>query len=83
MEFFDHCLEAAFFNVGVDLCGRDIGVPEEFLDHAQVGASAQQVRGKAVAHEVWIDIRFDARSGGVLFDELADAWGGEFFSPDR
>ena len=53
------------------------------MNDAQVRATAEQVRGKAMAHEVGIDIRFDAGAGGVLFDELADAGSGELFSPDR
>jgi hypothetical protein len=82
VEFFDHGLEAAFFDVGVDLRSRDVGVAEEFLNDAQVGATAEQMRGETVAHEVGIDICFDASAGGVLFDELADAGSGELFSPD-
>ena len=69
--------------MGVDLGGGDVRVAEEFLNNAQVGSTAEEVSGEAVAHEVGIDIRFDASAGGVLFDELADAWGGELFAPDR
>lgn len=82
VEFFDHGLEAAFFDVGVNLRGRDVGVAEEFLNDAQVGAAAEQVGGEAVAHKMGVDIRFDTGAGGVLFDELADAGSGELFSPD-
>ena len=83
VELFDYCFEAAFFNVGIDLSGRYVRMAEQFLDDAQIGSAAQKVRGKAVAHQVWIDICFDARTGGVLFDELADARCRELFSSDR
>ena len=83
VEFFDHGLETAFFDVGVDLRRRDVGVAEEFLNDAEVGPAAEEVGGEAVAHEVRINIRFDAGACCVLFDELADAGGGELFAPDR
>ena len=83
VEFFDHRLEGALFDVGVDLRGRDVRMAEQLLNDAQVGTAAEEVRGEAVAHEVRIDIRFDASAGRVLFDELADAGGGELFAPDR
>ena len=82
VEFFDYCLETAFFDVGVDLRGRDVRVAEQFLNDAEVGAAAEEVCGEAVTHEVGIDIRIDAGAGGVLFDELADAGCRELFSPD-
>ena len=83
VEFFDHGLEAAFFDVSVDLRGRDVGMAEELLNDAEVGTAAEQVGGEAVAHKMGVDIRFDTGAGGVLFDELADAGGGELFAPDR
>lgn len=83
VEFFDHRLKAALFDVGVNLRGRDVRVAEQFLNDAEIGSTAEQMGGETVAHEVRIDIRFDPGAGGVLFDELADAGSGELFSPDR
>jgi hypothetical protein len=39
-------------DVGVDLRGRDVGVAEQQLHHAQVGAVVEQVRGEGVAQHV-------------------------------
>ena len=41
-------LEAAEVHMGIDLGCCDAGVPEEFLNDAQVGASFEQVRGEAM-----------------------------------
>ena len=83
MEFFEDGPEPAFFDMGVDLGGGDVGMAEQFLDDAQVGASAEQMGRKAVAHEVGIDIRFDARACGVLLDELPNPLGSELFPAHR
>jgi hypothetical protein len=55
----------------------------DFLKSVEIGSTAEQMGGETVAHEVRIDIRFDPGAGGVLFDELAYARGGELFAPDR
>ena len=39
-------------DVGVALRGRDVAVPEQLLDRAQVGATVEQVGGEAVAQRV-------------------------------
>ena len=49
VELLVHGVEAALVDVGVDLGGGDVGVAEEFLDDAEVGAAAEQVGGEAVA----------------------------------
>ena len=36
----------------VDLRGRDIGMPQDFLQHAQVGTSREHVGGKGVAQRM-------------------------------
>jgi hypothetical protein len=36
-------------DLGVPLRGRQLDVPEQFLDGAQVGAALEQVRGERVA----------------------------------
>ena len=69
--------EAFLVDVGVDLGGSDVGVAEEFLDDAQVGAVLQEVGGERVAEEVWVDVGFDAGEPGAVADDLADAFGGE------
>src|SRR5262245_48500553 len=44
--------EAGGIDVGVALCGRKAGVPQELLDGAKVAAGAQEVRGEGVAERM-------------------------------
>jgi hypothetical protein len=41
-----HSLQARLIHVRIDLGGGNIGMPEHFLDNAQVGSIAQQMRGE-------------------------------------
>src|SRR5680860_409621 len=52
----------------IDLGGRDRGVPQQLLHHADVGASAQQVRRKRVAQRVWRYVFDSGALGGGLDD---------------
>ncbi len=49
-------LEALLIHMGIDLCGGNVGVPEEFLDDPQVCAVLKQVSGKRVAEQVRVDV---------------------------
>jgi hypothetical protein len=49
MMFGMQLLQPLTSDVRVDLRGRDVGVTEEELHHAQVGAVVDEVRGKGVA----------------------------------
>lgn len=42
--------------VRVELRCGDIGVPEQFLNHAKVGAAIKEVRRKRVAQCVWMNL---------------------------
>jgi hypothetical protein len=44
-------------DVGVDLRGGDVGVAQQQLHHAQVGAVVDEVRGEGVAQRVRRDRR--------------------------
>ena len=46
-------LDEFLVDVRIYLRGADIRVPEEFLQHAQVHACLQAVRGKAVPEGMW------------------------------
>ena len=63
--------EAVAVDVGVDLRGGDVGMAQEVLDDAEVGAAREQVRGEGVAQEVGVDV-LQARGVGVLADDLPD-----------
>lgn len=45
-------LQALARNMRVDLGGGNIGVPQQHLNHAQIGAMLQQVGGKGVPQGV-------------------------------
>ena len=57
--------------MGIDLRGGDVGMAEQRLEHAEVGAARQQMRGKGVAQHVRADpIGRDARVSGHCADDL-------------
>ena len=60
VEFAVDVAEAAAGYVGVDLGGADVGVAEEFLDDAEVGAMLEEVGGEAVAQHMRRDVAIDA-----------------------
>ena len=43
-------------DVRVDHGGLDVGVAEQFLHGADVGAELQQMRGEGVTQRVWLDL---------------------------
>lgn len=53
----------------VDLGGGDIGVAEEGLDGAEVGAVAQQIGGERMADSVGSNLFGNAGFDGVVFDD--------------
>ena len=53
----------------VDLRRCDTGVPEHFLDRAQVRPTAQQVRRKRVPQQVWFHVLHDAGPTRVFLDD--------------
>ena len=62
-------LQSGPVDMGVDLSRRDVGVPQQLLHHAEVGAPDQQVRGKAVPQHVRMDMA-EPRGGRVALDDL-------------
>ena len=57
----------------VDLRCRNVRVAEKFLDDPQISAPAEQMRGKTMAHQVGVNMRFNASARRVLSDELPNA----------
>ena len=51
VKFFMNRVESLLIDVSIDLRGGDIGMAEQFLNDAQVGATAEQVGSEAVAQE--------------------------------
>src|SRR6476660_3089036 len=63
MQVAHHGARTLVEHVRVDLRGRDVRVPEQFLNHAQVGPILQQVARESVAQDVRADeIGPDSRS---------------------
>lgn len=63
-----HFAEGFVREVGVDLRRRDVGVAEEFLHGAEVGAVHEEVRREAVAEFVRVDALCDAGFLGTRGD---------------
>lgn len=76
VEFFVDVAEVGVGDVGVDLGGGDVGVAEEALDGADVGAVHEEVSGEGVSEGVRGDVFGDAGGFSVFFDDALDAAGG-------
>src|SRR4051794_13385661 len=77
MEAMMHGLEPLLIDMRVDLRGGDIRMSEHLLDDAQVGAVAQQVRGKRMPQQVRVNVNAHAGELRDLFHNLPDAHRGE------
>ena len=64
-------LEVRAVDVGVDLRGGDVGMPENLLDHTQVGPALKQMRGEGVAQRVGMQ-PLDADALPRLGDDAVD-----------
>jgi hypothetical protein len=70
-------VESLLIDVGIDLSGSDIRMTEQFLNDAEVGATAEQVGSEAVTQEVRVQADGQSGRGGALFDDLPRALGGQ------
>ena len=68
---------ASVEDMGIDHCGFDVFVAEEFLDGADVVAILQQVGGEGVAKGMGADALGDASLAGGLFDGFVQTAGVE------
>lgn len=59
-------------DVGVDLSGADVGVAEERLDRAEVGAVDEEVGGEGVAEGVGGNVFGNACDTDVFVDDAFD-----------
>src|SRR5436190_12808253 len=80
MRFVVGLFEAIGSDVGVDLSGDEVGVAEEFLDAAKIGAGIEHVCGVTVAEFVGGQVRIETGGGEVALEaELDEArihWSG-------
>src|SRR5262245_45120821 len=56
MQVAHQALESFLQHMRVDLRGRDVGMTEQRLHHAQVGAVLQQMAGKSMAQHMRADL---------------------------
>lgn len=76
MKTFVNFAEMGVGDVGVNLGGGDVGVAEERLDGAKIGAIHEEVSGEAVAEGVGSDVLGDTGFTSILLDDAFDrAWG--------
>ena len=68
-----HGFQTLLIDMRINLGRGNIGMTEHFLNDAQIGAIAEQVRGKTVPKQMRIDIFFQARLSGNSFYDLPDA----------
>src|SRR4029079_14093733 len=54
------------------MCLVRVAVSHQLLDHAQLGAAVEEVRGERVTQEVRVNARVDARGQGVLLHDQLD-----------
>src|SRR4051812_28547773 len=78
MQAAHQTFQAVFQNVRIDLRGRDVGVSQQRLHHAQVGAVVQQVAGKSVPQYVRADLfRGDGAANGQRFELAREVLAGQ------
>lgn len=70
-----HGLEPGVLDVGVDLRGGNIGVPQKFLNDPEVGTAAEEMSRKAVPHEMRVNALFQSGACGMGFHDLPQAGG--------
>ena len=70
-------LHAGGGDVGVNLGGAEVGVTQQFLDAAEVGAVVEEVGGEAVPEFVRADFKTDGGVSEVFLEEVIDGAHGE------
>src|SRR5580704_4714006 len=65
-------LEALLYDVRVNLCGRDVRMPQHQLHRPEVGAPLEQVRRKTMAQLVRRKLRPEARRPAVPRQDTPD-----------
>ena len=71
-----HRLEPLLIDMRVNLRCRNIRMAEHFLDNAQIGAVAEQVRREAVPQQMRINIFLQAGVSRLFLHDLPDPRGG-------
>lgn len=82
METFVNGLEALLIHVGVDLRRGDIGVSQEFLNDTEVGPVFEKMGREGMPEKVGIDVLGDPGLFRPFLDDLANAVGREWATPN-
>ncbi len=72
MKLLVDLLKSLVVDVGINLGGGNIGVSEKLLDHPQIGSVLEEVCGKGVAQEVWVDVLFEPGLAGTFLHDFPD-----------
>src|SRR5262245_50314845 len=81
---FDQASQALLDDVSIDLRRRDVGMAEELLHGAQIGAPLQKVAGKGMAENVRRDARgFNPGGESECLQLLPEALAGEMLASAR
>jgi hypothetical protein len=67
-----HSFQSLLIDMRIDLGRGNIGMPEHFLDDAQIGAVPEEVRREAVTQKVRINVLFQSRASRMFFHDLPD-----------
>ena len=73
MKSLMYIMQVFVSHVGIHLGGRDIGMPEQRLHRAEIGAILEQVSSKAVAHDVRCDLASNAGFHRIALYQALDA----------
>ena len=77
MVFLYHSRQVFSVQMGVDLCGKNTFMAQQFLNHAQIRAILYQMRGEGVAKGMRADVLGDPSRLGQSFHELEDTHSAE------
>ena len=69
-----------FAYLGINLCGGEVGVSQQFLDNPEVGTTVKHVSGKGMAQYVGVYPPADTRGLSVFLQYLLHHSNIEFFS---
>src|SRR5688572_12182219 len=72
-----HLPQTAARHVSVNFRGADVRVAEQFLNHSEVGAMVEEVRGKTVTQHVRRDVSRNAGQANPVFNALPQRDPGE------
>src|SRR3990172_11329122 len=74
-------LQILSVDMRIDLCRRNIHMPQQFLDNTKIGPTLQQMRREGMTERMRMDVFLDAGLFGVFGDHLPDPFSSESRAP--